>query len=108
EAARAALPERFAIAALDLPPDRPRHLLHARRSGVVTELEAAAILRAWLDQLDVPAEIRLMCDGPAPAVTPIGCAHAVLEVTLDGAPLTLDPACPTCPPGAQREGLTPL
>lgn len=104
EAARAALPERMAIAALDVPPDQLRPLLRARRSGLATEHEAALVLRGWLDQLDIVSEVELLCP-TEPKITPVHCAHAVLRVTLDGETRVLDPACPSCAAGTQRPEL---
>lgn len=89
-AAMEALAERAVIADLDQPPDRPRHLVQARRSGVVTEHEAALILRAYLEQLGMPTEVELRCD-PEPHITPVSCHHAALRVRVAGEELWVEP-----------------
>jgi hypothetical protein len=105
---RAALLDRAVVASLPSEPLLPRKLHHARKSGVLTPVEAALVLRLYALQMRMDATWALVRPaelGPGHRVCPIGYAEALLAVRWEGETRWVDPGCAVCGPFELRPHL---
>lgn len=105
ELAEALLPElqkRVVMASWPSDPLWPRPLVRARRTGVITPIEAALTLVRWGNQLDFRADWALAYPRTGPATGPIdspsGYTHPLVRLQLGDEVRWLDPSCEVCAP----------
>lgn len=105
---RPTLWSRAHVAELPGDPLFPRKLYAARRSEVVTPIEAALILRVYALQAQIPATwvlVRPADRGAGDAICPVGYDDALLRVVWDDQVRWIDPGCPSCGPYEIRPNL---
>lgn len=108
EAMRPALHERARSDDLPGHPLWPRRLLKARKSGVVTSVEAALILRGYALQAKIPATwvlVRPADQGDISGVCPEGYPEALVRVWWQDEERWIDPSCTVCAPFELRPHL---
>lgn len=96
-----ALRNRASIEPLPGDPRWPRKLMKARRSGVVTPVEAALIVRAYALQSKMEADwalVRPASEGPGDSLCPLGHDEGLVRIQLDGETRWIDPGCTACAP----------
>ena len=79
----------------------PRKLVEARKSGAVTSVEAALILRVYLLQSRIQADwflVQPADETPIYQVVPTRYDEALLRVSYEGEERWLDPGCAWCAP----------
>jgi hypothetical protein len=96
---------RAATADLAQPPGRLRPLYRARRTGVLSEAEAAAILTVYARQARLEADTVLVHLGEPAPVDPSGFVHALSRVRIGDEVRWLDPGCAGCAPFEVRPAL---
>jgi len=98
---RPTLWDRARVGPVDQPAGWPRGLAAARRSGAVTPLEAALILRLYAQQSGFQASWAMVRPawerGPAP-VCPAAYPEALVRLTLGDETRWIDPGCAVCGP----------
>ncbi len=100
--------ERATPAPLALDPVLPRRLVAARKSGVLTEVEAALI--TWLYAMQARLEaswllVRAASEGPGGGVSLAGYDHALVQIGEGDSARWLDPSCAVCGPFEVRPEL---
>lgn len=96
-----ALRSRVRPAPLNQPPLWPRKLLKARRSGVVTSVEAALFTSQWAKALRMDALLVLVRPAPlgeGPEISPASYDQAVIAIHYEGELRWQDPTCTVCAP----------
>jgi hypothetical protein len=101
----AVLADRAATADLAQVPGRLRPLYRARRSGLLSEAEAAAILTVYARQARLEADTLLVHPGDPAPVDPSGYVHALSRVRVGDEVRWLDPGCVGCAPFEVRPTL---
>jgi hypothetical protein len=103
-----ALRERAKVEPLPGDPRWPRQIMRARRSGVVTPVEAALILRAYALQSKLEADwalVRPASEGPGHTLCPVGYDVGLLRIIHEGETRWIDPGCAACSPFEVRPDL---
>ncbi|MBN2800831.1 MAG: hypothetical protein JXX28_16970 [Deltaproteobacteria bacterium] len=107
-ALRPALWQRVRVVQLPEDPRRPRPLLQARRSGVMSPVEATLTLWAFALQGRMRADWALVHPsgaGTAGEVIPAGFDEGLVRVDWGAGPFWIDPSCPVCAPFEVRPWL---
>lgn len=105
---RPALWSRVHVAALPGDPLFPRKLYAARKSEVMTPIEAALVLRLYALQSQIPAIwtlVRPADRGLGDPIGPQGYDEALLRVLWNDEVRWIDPGCPSCGPYEIRPNL---
>lgn len=107
-ALRDAVFERARIADLAVPRNWPRNLKKSMKEEVLTPLEAAMVLRLYLLQARMPADlvlVRPIQEGPGPDVCPDAYGAALVRTLWEGEERWMDPGCTVCGPFEVRPDL---
>jgi len=98
---RPTLSERARPATWPADPLFPRRLVKARKSGALTEIEAALIVWLYSRQIEVDAQWVLVhpaTRGPGYLISPAGYERALVLVGHEGESRWIDPGCMVCGP----------
>lgn len=108
EQLRPSLHERVRVVPLAGDPLFPRKLNRAKKSEVVTPVEAALTLRAWAIQAHVRADwalVRPADRGPGHPIAPVGYDEALVRIDSGRKVAWIDPGCGPCAPFELRPHL---